>query len=68
MESDINSIQEAIASHIGKPSGQGLTLVQFQPNLSRFGHLLVSPCVTDGGKTMHQTYPTKCAYVKPKSE
>ena len=49
-------------------SGRGLHSSTFQLNLRRFGHLLLSPCLIDWGKSMHQTYPTKCAYVDPKSE
>jgi len=48
--------------------GRGLHSSTFQLNLSRQGHLLVSPCLIDWGKTMHQTDPTKSAYVEPKSE
>ena len=32
-----------------------------------WSHLPVSPCLIDWGKTMHPTYPTKCAYVEPNS-
>ena len=48
--------------------GQGLTLVHFsaQPK-PIWSHLPVSPCLIDWGKIMHPTYPTKCAYVEPKS-
>jgi hypothetical protein len=45
---------------------QGLTLVHFQLNLSRFGHR-VSPCVIDWGKIMHPTHHTTCPYIEPKS-
>ena len=48
--------------------GQGLTLVQFSVQPKPFwSHLRVSPCVIDWGKIMNPTYPTKCAYVEPKS-
>ena len=50
------------------PDGRGLHSSTFQLKLSRFGHLLVLPCLMDWGTTMHQTYPTNCAYVEPKSE
>jgi len=32
-----------------------------------WSHLPVSPCLIDWGKIMHPTYPTKCAYIEPKS-
>jgi hypothetical protein len=32
-----------------------------------WSHLPVSPCLIDWGEIMHPTYPTKCAYVEPKS-
>jgi len=48
--------------------GRGLHSSTFQLNLSRFGHLIVSPCLIDWGKPMHQSYPTEFAYVEPKSE
>ena len=50
------------------PSHQGLTLVHFsaQPKPS-WSHLPVSPCLIDWEKIMHPTYPTKSAYVEPKS-
>jgi hypothetical protein len=47
---------------------QGLTLVHFSAQPQPFSsHLPVSPCLTDWRKIMHPTYPTKCAYVEPKS-
>ena len=49
-------------------TGKGLYSSTFQLKPSRFGHILVSPCLIDWGRTMLQTYPTKCAYFKPKSE
>ena len=52
----------------GARSGQGLILVQFSAQPQPFwSHLLVSPCLKDRGEIMHLTYPTKCAYVEPKS-
>jgi len=47
---------------------QGLTLVHFpaQPR-PFFSYLPMSPCLIDWGEIMHPTYPTKCAYVVPKS-
>jgi hypothetical protein len=42
-------------------ASRGLHSSTFQLNPSRFGHI---PCLIDGGKTMHPTYPTKCAYVE----
>jgi len=50
-----------------RQSGKGLHSSTFQLNLSRFCHPLVSPCLVDWGKTMLPTYPTKCAYVEPRS-
>jgi len=49
-------------------TGRGSHSSTCQLNLSRFCHLLVSPCLIDWGETMHHTYPIKCAYVEPKSE
>jgi hypothetical protein len=50
------------------PSPQGLTLVQFSAQPKPFrSHLPVSPCLTDWGEIMYRTYPTKCAYVEPKT-
>jgi hypothetical protein len=49
-------------------AGRGLHSSTSQHNLSRFGHILVSPCLIDWGKTMHQTYPRNCAYVEPENE
>ena len=47
---------------------QGLTLVHFSAQPKPFwSHLPVPPCLTDWGKIMHPTYPTKCAYVEPRS-
>ena len=47
---------------------QGHTLVHFSAQPKPFwSHLPVSPCLIDWGKIMHHTYPTKCAYVEPKS-
>ena len=47
---------------------QGLTLVHFSAQPKPFwSHLPVSPCLKDWGKFMQPTYPTKCAYVEPKS-
>ena len=47
---------------------QGLTLVRFSaPPKFFWSHLHVSPCSIDWGKIVHLTYPTKCAYVDPKS-
>jgi hypothetical protein len=43
-------------------SEQGLTLVHFSAQHKPFwSHLPVSPCLIDGGGSMHPTYPTKCA-------
>jgi hypothetical protein len=50
------------------PPTRGLHSSTFQLNLSRFGHLLESLCLIDWGETMHETFPTKCAYIEPKSE
>ena len=47
---------------------QGLTLVHFSAQPKPFwSHLPTSPCLIDWGIIMHPTYPTKCAYVEPKS-
>jgi len=47
---------------------QGLTLVHLSPQPKPvWSHLPMSPCLIDWGKIMHPTYPTKCAYVEPKS-
>ena len=47
---------------------QGLTLVHFSAQPKPFwSYLPVSPCPIDWGKFMHPAYPTKCAYVEPKS-
>ena len=47
---------------------QGLTLVHFSAQPKPFwSHLRVSSCLIDWEKIMHPTYPTKCAYVQPKS-
>ena len=47
---------------------QGLTLVHFSPQPKPFwSHLPVSPCLIDWRRILHPTYPTKCAYVEPKS-
>jgi hypothetical protein len=49
-------------------AGQGLTLVHVSAQPMLFcSHLLVPPCLIDWGGIMHPTYPTKCAYVEPKS-
>jgi hypothetical protein len=43
-------------------------LVNFSAQPKPFwSQLPVSPCLTDWGEIMHPTYPTKCAYVEPKS-
>jgi len=60
---DINNCVDAADEH-----GQGLTLVHCSAQPKPFwSQLPVSPCLIDWGKIMHQPYPTKCAYVEPKS-
>jgi len=50
------------------PDRQGLTLVHFSAQPKSFwSHLPVSHCPIDWGEIIHPTYPTKCAYVEPKS-
>jgi len=47
---------------------QGLTLVHFSDHPEPFwSHLPVSLCLIDWGTIMQSTYPTKCAYVAPRS-
>ena len=49
---------------------RGLHSSTIQLNLSRFGHTSPCPpvpCLIDWGEMIHPTYPTKCAYVEPKS-
>ena len=66
---DVASADTFLSSWLAAQGGsRGLHSSTFQLDLSRFSHLLVSPCLIDWGKPMHQTYPTKCAYVEPKSE
>ena len=49
-------------------AGQGLTLVHSSAQPKPFwSHLSVSPGLIDWGQIMHSTYPTKCAYVEPRS-
>jgi len=48
--------------------GQGLTVVHLSAQPEPFwSHLPVSRCLIVWGDIMHPTYPTKCAYVEPKS-
>ena len=65
----VNALKTAIKKSfkdVGK--GQGLTLIHFSAQPKPFWpHLPVSPCLIDWGKIVHPTYPTKCAYVEPKS-
>jgi hypothetical protein len=57
-----------LTSPVSGASRQGLTFVHFSAQPKPFwSHLRVSPCLIDQGKIMHPTYPTKCAYVEPKS-
>jgi hypothetical protein len=69
---DVRFNRQAIADHAANLAttirGRGLQSSTFQLNLSCFGHLLVSPCLINWRKIMHQTYPTKCAYVELKCE
>ena len=52
----------------GPGGGQRLKLVHFSAQPKPFrSHLPVSPYLIDCRKIMHPTYPTKCAYVEPKS-
>jgi hypothetical protein len=54
--------------HVGGSHVQGLTLLHFSAKFEPFWtHLRMSPSLIDWGKVMHPTYPTKCAYVEPKS-
>jgi len=57
--------------HLSKASDTqhlGLTLVHFTAQPKPFwSHLPASPCLIDEGKIMHQTHPTNCAHVEPKS-
>ena len=49
-------------------AGQGLTLVRFSAQPKPFwSHLHVPPCLIKWGIIMTPTYPSKCAYVEPKS-
>jgi len=54
----------------GTPRARVLHSLTAQLNLSCFGHTSLCPPLSliDWGKIMHPTYPTKCAYVKPRSE
>jgi len=56
-------LRAATATRSAPPPRQGVTLVHFTalPGLSLFDHLPVSSCLIDCDKTMHRTYPTKCA-------
>ena len=49
--------------------GQGLTLVRYSAQPKPFcSHLPVSPCLIDGGKSIHPTCPTKYACTESNSE
>ena len=52
----------------GGAQRQGLILVHFSAQPKPFwSHLPVPPCLIDCEKIMHPTYPTKSAYVEPKT-
>jgi len=58
----------ALAPAAGACACQGLALAHFSAQPTPFWlHLPVSPSLIDWGIIMHPTYPTKWAYVEPKS-
>jgi len=60
--------QRRSARGADRADGRGLYSPTSQVNLSRFGHISrVFPCPIDWGIIIHPTYPTKRAYVEPKS-
>ena len=68
LTSGMNSLLPVLEAVLKTQRGQGLTLAHFAAQPKPFwSNLPVSPCLINCGKIMHPTYPTKCAYVEPKS-